>query len=75
MDAIETVRNLESELAARRKDASSLLRDTRNGLGLSLRDVSKKVRMSAAAICNLEANKSWSTKTAAKIARFYKNAA
>lgn len=75
MKQVERVRNLEAELAEARREAARALRECRESLDLSLRDVGNSVRLSAAAIYNIETNKSWRTKTAAKIARSYERAA
>jgi cytoskeletal protein RodZ len=75
MESVEKVRNLEAELAASRKQAAKSLRTERNRLGLTLRQVSSRIRMTPAAIHNIELSKSWKTRTAQKLARFYSNAA
>lgn len=71
MEAVETVRKLEAELAEKRKEASKLLRSTRESLRLSLREVGQSVRLTQGALLNIEQGKSWRTKTVARIARFY----
>lgn len=75
MREIERVRNLESELATSREIAAECLKEKRIELGLSFRQVSAGVRVSPATVYNIEANKSWRTRTAAKIARFYERIA
>jgi DNA-binding XRE family transcriptional regulator len=75
MESIERVRNLESELVATRKEAAKLLRAKRSELGLTIRQVSNRTRLAPTTIYNIETNKSWNTRTVAKVARFYVRAA
>jgi len=75
MEALETVRNLEAALIAKRREASQQLRAQRVALGLSLRKVSQKVNLTQGALHNLETGKSWRTQTVARIARLYERLA
>lgn len=75
MDVIERVRNLEAELAKTRQEASAALRETRSRLGLSLRQVGRGARLSHVTVYDIEKNKTWKTRAAQKIARFYSTAA
>jgi DNA-binding XRE family transcriptional regulator len=71
MEALETVRNLEAQLAETKKEVARELRVTRESLGLSRAKAAYKVGLTQGALLNIEQNKSWKTKTIARIARFY----
>lgn len=71
MEALERVRNLQRELDEGRKSASAVFLATRTRLGLTLQQVSAKVRLATATIHNVEQDKYWTIKSAAKLARFY----
>lgn len=74
METLEVVRNLEAELMAKRREVGRALRERRNALNLTLIQVGNRTRLSPSALHNIERNKSWNTKTVAKVARFYERA-
>lgn len=67
---IEEVARLEERLAASRRAAANALRSLRERRGLSLRQVSPHVQLSAGALSQLERGESWETQTAARVAAF-----
>lgn len=72
---IERVEALERELAETRRAVARSLRYTRETASLSLRDVAPKVRLTPAALSNIERGESWKTKTIRRVAKFYDSAA
>lgn len=65
---VEEVARLEKELAEARKRAGRELKLARPE---PVRAVAKRVRCSAATVTNTENARTWSTKTARKLARYY----
>jgi ribosome-binding protein aMBF1 (putative translation factor) len=68
---IDKVDLMERELSGLRRSVALALRFQRESALLSLRDVAVKVRLTPAALSNLERGKSWRTKTARRVAEFY----
>jgi ribosome-binding protein aMBF1 (putative translation factor) len=68
---IEQIEQLEEVLRGLQQSTANTMLHEREAMSLSLREVSLKVRLTAAAINNIERGKSWRTKTARKIAEFY----
>lgn len=66
---------LEKELQTERKRVAAALRRRREELGLSLREVSPKVRLSAASLSYIERGEQWHAPTIRRLARFYETAA
>lgn len=66
---------LERELDAERRRVAHALRETRESLGLSLRDVSPKVRLSITSLSLTERCEQWSTPTIKRLVRFYEKSA
>lgn len=69
---VEEVARLEVELLAARKRAGKALKLARPQ---PVRAVAKRVRCSAATVTNTENARTWSTKTARKLARYYESLA
>ena len=74
LSPVDEVEAMERELVAKRREAAKRLRMARRATKLSLRAVSEKVRISPPAIHTTERGKTWETKTALKLARFYEQA-
>lgn len=66
---------LERELGAERKRVAAALRETREKLGLSLRDVAPRARLSGASLSYIERGEQWHTPTIKRLARLYERSA
>lgn len=69
--SVDRVESTERELAAMRRAVAQRLRAERARTGLSLREVGRRVKLSAPVVYNTEAGKTWETRTARKLERFY----
>lgn len=68
---IDQIEAMECDLVSARRAVARTLRFKRETAGLSLRDVAPKLRISAAALSNIERGKSWRTRTIRRLASFY----
>ena len=68
---IEQIAAMERELENARRAVARTLRFKRETAGLSLRDVAPRLRLSAAALSNIERGQSWRTRTIRRLALFY----
>jgi ribosome-binding protein aMBF1 (putative translation factor) len=68
---IDQIEAMERDLVTARRAVARTLRFKRETVGLSLRDVAPKLRLSAAALSNIERGKSWRTRTIRRLAKFY----
>jgi DNA-binding XRE family transcriptional regulator len=75
VDAVEVVRQMESELDVKRKEVAKALRTERLNRNLTLEHIAKRVRLTRASVHNIEKGKSWKTKTVLRVARFFDKAA
>lgn len=71
LDALDGIRQIERELKLKQRQVGRLFRAERISRLLTLEQVARKTRVSTATVYNVERGKSWKTKTARKIARFY----
>lgn len=67
---VAEVRRIERELTQARRRASQSIREKRDELKLSLRQVARRVKISAPALSQLERAESWESRTAERVARF-----
>lgn len=72
---IAAVARLERRLGEARARAAAALRRTRERRGLSLREASPHVGLSAAGLSLLETGKTWETATAQRVLAFYERPA
>jgi len=68
---IDRIESLEREAVGIRKLVARALLRLREDAGLTLRAVAPHVRTTAATVHNIERGKTWRTKTARALARFY----
>lgn len=67
---VEAVIRIERELVEARKRAARALRESREEQGIGLRTAAKAIRLSPAALSELERARTWSSKTAMKAVRY-----
>lgn len=71
---MEQTKRLERELRRSRGQIADLLRAERERLGLSLRDVGPRVRLSHVSVRKIESGNQWETQTVDRLIRFYERA-
>jgi ribosome-binding protein aMBF1 (putative translation factor) len=71
MTNVDRVRYLEAELREAKLTTARALREAREAAGLSLRDVSPRVRLSAPTLSLVERGIVWNTKTVTRVAKVY----
>lgn len=69
--SVDQIEATERALAVMRRTVARQLRAERARTGLSLREVGRRVKLSAPVVYNTEAGKTWETRTARKLERFY----
>lgn len=67
---VETVVRIERELKEARKVAAKALREARKSRHVTLRKAARGIRLSPAALSQLERGATWESKTALKVVRF-----
>jgi ribosome-binding protein aMBF1 (putative translation factor) len=68
---IERIEKMEADISREREVMARTLLEARTKAGLSLRDVAPVVKLTAAALNNIERGRAWRTVTVKRIARFY----
>ena len=75
MATIQEVKQMEVELARKRKVIAAGLAAERKTRALSLRHVAQRVSLTASSLLHIERGNQWETKTIARIIKFYERSA